>query len=278
MGSCQSTPASISVQPEVAPVRRKSIGLASGKVDPNKAAGRKRRLSIVGTENRRQSILAESVQNQIRSCQGDSKIETLFVFLKKEMVIPPERADVEFCSWGLSAMGELVSGNEVNRKKCMELGAKKIIITLMESFPNDVYVQWQGCMAIAQLSATAKYAAEFGEEALTLVLDCIGRTDVCDIGATGCRTIRNLVQVDENMQKAKDMGTVQILKDLLAQFKTNGDPQFIYRGNNLIVEMEAWSASSSKDEAQDLLPPWLSNKKPSQSDADTASTSSSAVN
>ena len=30
---------------------------------------------------------------------------------------------------------------------------------------------WQ---AIAQLSATAKYAAEFGEEALTLVLDCIG--------------------------------------------------------------------------------------------------------
>jgi hypothetical protein len=88
-------------------------------------------------------------------------------------------------------------------------------------------VWWQ---AIAQLSATAKYAAEFGEEALTLVLDCIGyavtetkastahvlqtmfckpcfaiisfclaqfhrRTDVCDIGATGCRTIRNLVQV-----------------------------------------------------------------------------------
>jgi hypothetical protein len=82
-----------------------------------------------------------------------NKIETLVDFLQQELQKPVLEADIEFCSWGLSAMGELVAGNEQNRETCMGLGAKKLVLGAMKNFPNDVYVQWQGCMVSSVLLA-----------------------------------------------------------------------------------------------------------------------------
>ena len=74
-----------------------------------------------------------------------------------------ENGDVEFCSWGLSAMGELVSGNgkysktyhmilhptmssttDAHRKEMMAGGAKVLVLDMLALHVNDVYTQWQG--------------------------------------------------------------------------------------------------------------------------------------
>ena len=76
----------------------------------------------------------------------------------------------------------------------MENGAKDLVLDSMAYFVDDVYVQWQGCQAIAQLGSTPEYAVQFGSDAIDAVLGCINRTDVSELGATGCRSLKNLVQ------------------------------------------------------------------------------------
>ena len=76
----------------------------------------------------------------------------------------------------------------------MGLGAKDLVLDTMAYFVDDVYVQWQGCHAIAQLGSTPEYAVQFGQDAIDAVLNCISRADVSELGATGCRSLKNLVQ------------------------------------------------------------------------------------
>lgn len=199
-----------------------------------------RRLSLVAADGsevkRRQSTIAMSVQDLIRA--SDDPMKVLMENMAEQAKLK-EGGEPEFASWGLSALGELVCGNDDNRKKAMEAGAKDLVLDNMAFFVDDVYVQWQGCQAIAQLGSTPEYAVQFGQDAIDAVLGCIVRTDVSELGATGCRSLKNLVQADGNMVSAKKAGTEKILGDLLERFQ-DGDPMFQYRGQMLLKEIADW--------------------------------------
>jgi hypothetical protein len=64
---------------------------------------------------------------------------------KQNQVAP----DPEMTAWTLSAMGELCTGSEADRAQLMGAGGREMLWEMMRAFPDDVYIQWQGCQAIA---------------------------------------------------------------------------------------------------------------------------------
>merc|ERR1719163_1303876 len=88
----------------------------------------------------------------------------------------------EWVSWALSCVTELCRGDEANRKKMHESNGVPLVVNYMQSFPDDIFVQWQGVQAIGAFGCEEAIADDFGKEgAVEWILDCMKETDCSEL-------------------------------------------------------------------------------------------------
>ena len=134
-----------------------------------------------GQENqRRTSMLAMSTEEKIRDAEPGQRCKMLLDALVAEAG-KRDAGEPEFASWGLSSISELSQGQMENRQYFVGENACQLVLDIMGFFPNDIFVQWQGCHCIGVLCASSEAADKFGGRALEAVVGCMSRTDVADL-------------------------------------------------------------------------------------------------
>jgi hypothetical protein len=198
---------------------------------------RKRRLSLVGTENegkdlstatRRVSVLAVETDEKVKNASAEEKPAVLYEVMKEEFAKGKDM-DSEFASWALSCVSELAQGSPENRAKFVTMGYCPEIVKAMNDVPEDIYVQWQGCHAIGCLCADATAADAFGRGGMEAVLACMMNTgeDVSELGFTGVRAFTQLISNSEtNMAEARTDGAKDVLGELKDLFPNSMQFQF----------------------------------------------------
>ena len=150
-------------------------------------------------------------------------------------------------------MNEFCAGNVENRKIVADGGGQSIILDVMAFFFNDVYCQWQGCYSLASLAADRAHAATFGTAGIDAVLQCIGRTDLSELAAAGCRALSALCHFDtppeeggpltELILHAKANGVADEMAAMLSAFPK--DFQFQFRGQSLLQKFQKFEAPAA---------------------------------
>jgi hypothetical protein len=149
------------------------------------------------------------------------------------------------------------AGNESARASFMQEGAGVLVLKLMRTFPNDIYVQWQGCQCIGALSATPKLAAEFGANGLDAVVNSLSRTDVKEFGFTGIWALQNLLTNSaSNMQIARADSGEEFLMRLKGEFADY--PQLCYSIDKLVSIVR--SSSTRKESIERIASPILNSR------------------
>jgi hypothetical protein len=129
---------------------------------------------------RRISMLAESTEESIRFAKPEDRNGLLIDSIREEAA-KRDAGEAEFASWGLSCISELSQGQSENRQFFVSEGVCQLVLDFMEYFPNDIFVQWQGCQCIGVLSSSSEAADKFGSAAMEAVVGCMSRTDVSDL-------------------------------------------------------------------------------------------------
>ena len=142
--------------------------------------GEEKSLSEGAEQQRRTSMLAMSTEESIRDAEPEERNSLLLDSIKGESA-KKDAGEAEFASWGLSCISELSQGQAENRQYFVTEGTCQIVLDLMGYFPNDIFVQWQGCHCIGVLASSTEAADKFGSDAMEAVVNCMSRTDVSDL-------------------------------------------------------------------------------------------------
>jgi hypothetical protein len=180
-----------------------------------KGLQKKRRLSLIGTENEGKD-LAEITQkdsevavkkNEEITAAADADKPKILVDSMKEQWAAKADMDVEYASWALSCIATLCQKGEDVRKTLLDLGAPGIMMDYMESeaapaLTSDIFTQWQGTQAMGNFCCDTATAEAFGERGLHAVVDAINNTDVSELSFTAMRAIKQLLSNSEKLKEA----------------------------------------------------------------------------
>lgn len=193
---------------------------------------------------RRNSVMAMETDKAVDLADDADKASVCMSSITKDLAsAQPEGG--EFASWALSCCTELCMGNEVNRKTFVDNGCCEAITKYMELYPDDVFVQYQGMHALADLAGTPNAADKLGTRAMEMVIKALGNTDTAELGLAGLRALSQLVEFSPTCKAYHTADLVATLKSLMEDFKAMN--QFVYRANELVRVLDAEQVLSNEE-------------------------------
>lgn len=203
---------------------------------------RGRRLSLVGKPSAAPEAATVPTLQSIVMKSADKVVALLTEMSKEFNKHGKGTCDPAVLTWGITVLVELSStpGDATNLNKFLDGGATDLILGIMNAFIDDVYVQWQGCTAIAVLGAKQNAAEQFGYAGFEAALGALARCDdstISEIGGVAVRAITQLVAIEAVMAGAVTTDATDVLTGMISEFKAQG--QFVFRAQNLFDSLVA---------------------------------------
>jgi hypothetical protein len=178
---------------------------------------------------RRNSVMAMETDKAVDLADAGDKARVLMEAITSDLASPEGG---EFASWALSCCTELCMGNEENRTTFVGGECCEAITKYMGLYEDDVFVQYQGMHALADLAGTPEAAEKFGTAAMELTVKALSNTGTAELGLAGVRALSQLVEFSETCKGHQTDDLVTALKGLMQDFK--GLHQFVYKANELV--------------------------------------------
>jgi len=227
------------------------------KADFEKGLQKKRRLSLIGTENegkdlaeitQKDSAVAVAKNAEITAAADADKPKILVDSLKEQWAAKADM-DVEYASWAFSCLATLCQKGEETRKTLLDLGAASLVLDYMESeeapaLTSDIFTQWQGTQAIGNFCCDEATADAFGERGLHAIVDAIANTDVSELSFTAMRALKQLLSNSPKlMDVAKADKADEAINELMAMFPDYMQLKFM--GTELVKQINPDAATAA---------------------------------